>query len=85
MKWTLLLVSLMLVIGCSRRVVWDKPGLTKETFSRDNQECVKESGTTIASAIASANPNIGTTRVRTKPDPTLYKLCMENRGYTRSR
>jgi hypothetical protein len=81
MKWTFLLVSLMLLMGCSRRVVWDKPGLTKETFSRDNQECAKESGTTIASA----NPNTGATRVRTRTDPTLYKLCMESRGYTRSR
>jgi hypothetical protein len=81
MRWTFLLICLMLLVDCSRRVVWDKPGLTKETFSRDNQECAKESGTTTASA----NPNTGDTRVRTRTDPTLYKLCMESRGYTRSR
>jgi len=81
MKWPLLLVSLMLLMNCSRRVVWDKPGLTKETFSRDNQECAKESGTTTASA----NPNTGATRVRTRTDSTLYQLCMESRGYTRTR
>jgi len=81
MKWAILLASLILLISCSRRVVWDKPGLTKETFSRDNQECAKESGTTIAAA----NPNTGATRVRTRTDPTLYKLCRESRGYTRSR
>jgi uncharacterized protein YcfL len=81
MKWTFLLVGLMLLMGCSRRVVWDKPGLTQESFSRDNLRLRKESGTTIASA----NPNTGATRVRTRTDATLYKLCMESRGYTRSR
>ena len=68
MKKSFLITLIVLLSGCGTQITWNKPGLTNESFSKDNLEC-----RVMAEKNSSGNPSLRN---------EYYKSCMMSRGYT---
>jgi len=81
----LLFILVVSLAGCAiqKKITWDKPGATEESFRRDVYECTQEtrvSGTAAGSLVfvAAANAN------SQKQANALFVMCMQARGYRES-
>lgn len=78
---TLILAAAFLCgIGCAKKIVWNKPGLTQEEFARDNAQCQFEAKKNTRPMGAFDNPMLWGLQTGSQ-ERDLYILCMQSKGY----
>jgi hypothetical protein len=81
MKRAVPLILLFSLIGC--RMMFEKPGATQQDFAQDNYQCTRENQQVQGTAYA--NAQYGFSNVQTVTNRRMYQMCMEARGWTRTK
>ena len=77
---TLVTVVVASLLGaCASPTVYDKPGITVDSFNKDKYECLKEARTPVSSWGINRYGGAGSSSIAA--DPGMAKTCMEGRGY----
>lgn len=69
MRKILIILVLFLIIGCSQKIHWDKPGTTEQEFHKDVSDCMSKCGEAAGD------------RGCVKAFQDVYDSCMMGKGY----